>query len=271
MFCPRPDGRSASTRQRARFRRTRPRLEAMESRRLLSTFLVSSTADSGPGSLRQAILDADADPAAGADAIIFGMPASTAAGLNVPAPGFDPGTQDWTITLASPLPVITRPLSIDGYTQGYVGIPYFYPADISSASQFLSFTSPAVGGTFTLTTSAPLPVGTTVAIPYDATADAVAGALEAVIGTANVSVSGGPLNSAGITITFQGAYQGIAIPDLTFDQQPDRSSRHNARNPTLHQRDRRRAADAGPHYLCAQLVGRNDRQQRPGAGRDRRQ
>jgi hypothetical protein len=215
MFRNRPDARRNSSRRRARVARALPCLEAMESRLLLSTFLVSDTADSGAGSLRQAILDADADPAPGVDAIVFGIPASTASGLNVPVPGFDTGTQDWTIQLDSALPPITRPLSIDGYTQGHVGIPYFYPADISSASQFLSFTSPAVGGTFTLTTSAPLPVGTTIAIPYDATADAVQGALEAVIGTGNVAVSGGPLNSAGVTITFQGADQGVAIPDLT--------------------------------------------------------
>ncbi len=215
MFRTNPDGRTISTRQRARSRRARPRLETMESRRLLSTFVVSNTDDSGKGSLRQAILDANADPAPGTDDIVFGIPASTAPALNVPVPGFDPSTQDWTITLASPLPVITRSLSIDGYTQGHVGIPYFYPADISSASQFLSFTSTTVGGTFTLTTSAPLPVGTTIPIPYDATAGAVQGALQAIIGAGNVSVAGGPLNSAGVTITFQGAYQGIAIPDLS--------------------------------------------------------
>ena len=39
--------------------RLRPRLELMEDRTLLSTFLVSNTADSGPGSLRQAILDSN--------------------------------------------------------------------------------------------------------------------------------------------------------------------------------------------------------------------
>src|ERR1700733_1170681 len=39
--------------------RLRPRLEVMEDRTLLSTFLVSNTGDSGPGSLRQAILDSN--------------------------------------------------------------------------------------------------------------------------------------------------------------------------------------------------------------------
>ena len=41
----------------------------MEDRTLLSTFVVSNTDDSGPGSLRQAILGANAQP--GADTITF--------------------------------------------------------------------------------------------------------------------------------------------------------------------------------------------------------
>src|ERR1700733_440548 len=38
----------------------RPRLEFMEDRTLLSTFLVTNTSDSGSGSLRQAIMDSNA-------------------------------------------------------------------------------------------------------------------------------------------------------------------------------------------------------------------
>ena len=49
--------------------RLRPRLEVMEDRTLLSTFVVSNTDDSGPGSLRQAILDANAQ--GGAETITF--------------------------------------------------------------------------------------------------------------------------------------------------------------------------------------------------------
>ena len=44
-------------------------IEALEQRRLLSTVTVLNLADSGPGSLRQAVLDANANP--GADAIGF--------------------------------------------------------------------------------------------------------------------------------------------------------------------------------------------------------
>ena len=58
-------------------RRARRRLfplqfEAMESRLLLATFVVTSTADSGPGTLRQAILDVDADSTPG-DTIDFSI------------------------------------------------------------------------------------------------------------------------------------------------------------------------------------------------------
>src|SRR3954465_12375747 len=40
--------------------RFRPRLEVMEARMLLATFLVTTTADGGGGSLRQAIFDSNA-------------------------------------------------------------------------------------------------------------------------------------------------------------------------------------------------------------------
>jgi hypothetical protein len=208
-------------RKRARTQRRRPMVESLESRRLLTRFVVTNTGDNGDnvnpiaGSLRAAIVGANADPNPGTDTIVFGIPASTAPGQNAPVPGFDPGTQDWTITLQSALPPITHTVWIDGYSEANAGgVPYFYPADITSAVQFLGFTGIATGGTFTLTTAAPLPVGTTAPIPYDATAGAVQGALEAVIGAGNVAVTGGPLDGAAVTITFQGAYAGVAIPDL---------------------------------------------------------
>ncbi|MFL5244964.1 MAG: hypothetical protein ACJ8FY_22915 [Gemmataceae bacterium] len=49
--------------------RFRPRLEMLEDRTVPSTFKVTNGLDSGPGSLRQAVLDANA--AAGADTIVF--------------------------------------------------------------------------------------------------------------------------------------------------------------------------------------------------------
>src|SRR5262245_28529925 len=64
-----------------------------------ATFNVTSTADTGAGSLRQAITDANANP--GADTIQFNIVGS--------------GAQ--TITPATSLPPITEAVTIDGYTQ----------------------------------------------------------------------------------------------------------------------------------------------------------
>ena len=74
-----------------------------------STYTVTTTADSGPGSLRQVILDANANP--GADTITFAIGAS--------------GSQQ-TIQPTSALPTITDPVTIDGWSQGgsgYTGPP----------------------------------------------------------------------------------------------------------------------------------------------------
>jgi hypothetical protein len=70
------------------------------------TFTVTNTNTIGPGSLRQAILDANANP--GADTIVF----------NIPGAGVH------TIMLAFFLPTITDPVTIDGTTQpGFAGSP----------------------------------------------------------------------------------------------------------------------------------------------------
>ncbi|HEY3134667.1 MAG TPA: HYR domain-containing protein [Blastocatellia bacterium] len=70
------------------------------------TFTVTNTNDSGPGSLRQAILDANAHP--GLDMITFSIP----------------GAEVHTITPASPFPDITDAVTIDGTTQpGFAGNP----------------------------------------------------------------------------------------------------------------------------------------------------
>jgi len=65
----------------------------------INTFSVTNTNDSGPGSLRQAILDANGN--AGLDTIAFNIP----------------GTGVQTITVTSALPTITDSVTIDGYTQ----------------------------------------------------------------------------------------------------------------------------------------------------------
>jgi hypothetical protein len=64
-----------------------------------ATYTVTTTADSGAGSLRQAILDANAN--AGADTIAFDIP----------------GSGSHTITPLTTLPIVTQSLTIDGYTQ----------------------------------------------------------------------------------------------------------------------------------------------------------
>jgi hypothetical protein len=73
--------------------------EALEGRALLTSFVVSNANDSGPGTFRQAILDADRHP--GRDQIRFAIPGDGAR----------------VIRLASPLPAVTDPVTIDGFTQ----------------------------------------------------------------------------------------------------------------------------------------------------------
>jgi hypothetical protein len=90
---------SSSSRRRAALRR-RPLLEDLEGRQLLSTFTVTNTNASGPGSLRQAIIGSN----------------STSGTFN--EIDFDiPGNGVQTIDLLSPLPALTQPVTIDGTTQ----------------------------------------------------------------------------------------------------------------------------------------------------------
>jgi VCBS repeat-containing protein len=82
---------------------------------LLSTFTVTTTNDSGAGSLRQAILDANA--LAGVDNISFNI-ATTAPGYNLAGLGI------FTIQPTSALPTITEAVIIDATTQSqYVSSP----------------------------------------------------------------------------------------------------------------------------------------------------
>jgi hypothetical protein len=81
-------------------------LEVLETRCLLAIYAVSNDNDSGQGSLRQAILDANAHP--GRDTVVFDIP----------------GVGVHTIRPTSPLPAVTDALVIDGTTQpGYAGHP----------------------------------------------------------------------------------------------------------------------------------------------------
>ena len=92
--------------------RTRPRVEVLEAKQLLATFLVTSAADSGPSTLRQAILDADADskPSLGFNAEVIDF-AISGGGVHTIAPAF-------------PLPTLDQPTDVDATTQpGYAGSP----------------------------------------------------------------------------------------------------------------------------------------------------
>lgn len=71
-----------------------------------NTFTVTTTGDSGAGSLRQAITDANNNP--GSDTIVFQLT----------------GTKPFTISLAGALPVVSTTMTIDGTTQaGYSNAP----------------------------------------------------------------------------------------------------------------------------------------------------
>ena len=86
------------------------------------TYLVKNTNDSGAGSLRQAMLNANAHP--GSDTIQFQI--ATYFYLQIPG-AQDPiaipiaFTNPQTINLTSPLPTITDTVTIDGWSQGGLG------------------------------------------------------------------------------------------------------------------------------------------------------
>jgi hypothetical protein len=72
-------------------------------------FTVINTDDSGPGSLRQAIVDANANP--GADRILFNIPGSGVHKIVVGGP-----TNSNLTGPGAALPEITDPVTIDGYS-----------------------------------------------------------------------------------------------------------------------------------------------------------
>ena len=116
------------------------------------TFLVVNTNDSGPGTFAAAIIDANADPSPGTDNIVFDIPASTAANLNVPVSGFDPVTQTWTITLASPLPG-DHPRGRDRrILPGNSRVPFRYPDQtLLGRARQVSLDVTVTGGTYEFT------------------------------------------------------------------------------------------------------------------------
>src|SRR5262245_45619782 len=101
----RPASRRRDALWRSRRQPFQPDFHGLERRIRPATFLVNTTADSGAGSLRQAILDSNAN--AGADTIDFSI-----------------GSGPQTIAVLSALPAITESVAIDATTQpGYAGTP----------------------------------------------------------------------------------------------------------------------------------------------------
>jgi hypothetical protein len=92
-------------------------VRALEDRVALSPFaVVTTTANSGPGSLRQVIALVNADTSANQDEIAFNIPTTD--------PGYNPTTGLYTIGLATDLPKIRHPISLDGETQpGFTNSP----------------------------------------------------------------------------------------------------------------------------------------------------
>jgi hypothetical protein len=95
---------SSGSRKRSGSRKNsfRPQLDALEERQVPATFNVWNNADSGVGTLRQAILDSNASP--------------SQVGVNEIQFDFAPGTINF-IELKSSLPVITAAVNINGYSQ----------------------------------------------------------------------------------------------------------------------------------------------------------
>jgi len=91
--------------KRKKQRPLQPEFHGLERRMMPTTFVVVSTADSGVGSLRQAILNSNGAP--GSNTIDFSI-----------------GTGPQTISPLSALPSITVPVTLDGTSQpGYAGVP----------------------------------------------------------------------------------------------------------------------------------------------------
>jgi hypothetical protein len=92
-------------------------IETLESRTLMtgSTIDVTSSADSGSGTLRQAILDADSMAGQECVSIVFDLPTTD--------PGYNWSTGVWTICVASTLPAISGSMITIDSSNGPIDIP----------------------------------------------------------------------------------------------------------------------------------------------------
>jgi hypothetical protein len=128
----RPSGPSAKDKRKS-VRRT-PRLERLEDRAVPAAYLVNTTADGGAGSLRDAITQVNAglyneidfslpwnDPGhvyyQGSVGNVQPVPAASASDADLTGAAPQWPHSWWSIQPANPLPAITNPVLIDGYTQ----------------------------------------------------------------------------------------------------------------------------------------------------------
>ena len=128
--------RTRSSHQSVNLSRTRPShratrravVEVVEPRLLMATFTVTSTANSGANTLRQAIINANATTAA--DNILFNISGS--------------GVK--TISPTTPLPAITQPVTIDGRSQpSYTTTPVIQLSGASAGANADGLTIAASG------------------------------------------------------------------------------------------------------------------------------
>ena len=145
-------------REKSHLRRAAFSLEPLESRRLLTTYVVNSTADdlvappADPTEMTLRMAITNPNLAGGSNRIEFAIPAETYPDSGTPVAGFDPSTQEWTITLTNgPLPTITTPVAIDGFSQAHFEIPFRYPDQFTSEVQSLAVDPTTTSGAFQLT------------------------------------------------------------------------------------------------------------------------
>ena len=200
-------------------RRSRPSLEALETRQLLSTYAVTNTNDSGAGSLRQAIINANGDSSP--DNIVFDIPASTAPNLDVPVGALlmERRLRSWHPDLADQAGQLRSQRSLTRFRSTdilkltmlacRIAIQASRPRCRASSSVVVRRAGPSPSPPHPRCLRTPRPP-----IPWNASADVVQAALGAIVGPNNVTVTGGPAPNTDLLITFQNKYAQQTIQPL---------------------------------------------------------